>query len=216
MGRSSVEENTAEENAFTDYALERVLSCKAQTPLARGEKSGFVIDLVGRWSFGDLPAHRMTILLFLLLAVKDRATEIRFEPSRFPESGDDGVGFRVSYEVDGLFYDLMPPPFHLKPALCREIETLARFDSLRLRAAHLLRRLASKLDGGDPAPRRGHFTLGVEDTKLDVDVLAYASDRGERYVLKLGPISAALSETVQAEMKRIMEVRRVKPVEHSP
>ena len=79
----------------------------------RREKDVYVIDLLTTQCRG-LPAHRMMLLLFLQLAVKDRATELRFEQSRFfngeKEPGAAEVGFSLSYRVDGQLYDLVPPP----------------------------------------------------------------------------------------------------------
>lgn len=62
------------------------------------------------------PMVKLLTLVFLL-AVKDRATEVRFEP------GADQ--YRLRYRCDGVFYDMMPPPLHLHRAISDTLKALA-------------------------------------------------------------------------------------------
>jgi hypothetical protein len=63
----------------------------------------------------QLPVRRL-VSLVLLLAVKDRATEVRFEPSVA-----DGE-WKLRYEIDGRWYDMAPVP--LDVPISREIRRL--------------------------------------------------------------------------------------------
>ena len=45
------------------------------------------------------------VALVLLLAVKDRAAEVRFEPK--------GEEYCLRYLVEGNYYEMVPPPRHL-------------------------------------------------------------------------------------------------------
>jgi hypothetical protein len=199
----------------SQHCSELMFTPKAWRPLASRKGSRYVIDLVGMGSFHGLPAHRLTLLAVLQLAVKDRATELRFEPWRFvkDECGEDdeGVGHRLFYEVDGTLLELERAPCGLMSYCSREIETIARLGRLRSRVAHTLRRIASKIDGRETGPRWGSFALSVDDGNIDVEVLAYSSELGERYFLGFSPISTAISHKVCAAMRRLHGISDDRP-----
>ena len=51
------------------------------------------------------------INLVLLQAIKDKASDIHFEP--FEEE------FKMRYRIDGVLYEMVPPPMHLSmPIVC--------------------------------------------------------------------------------------------------
>ena len=52
---------------------------------------------------------RKLLNMVLLLAIKDKASDIHFEP--FEEE------YKMRYRVDGVLYELVPPPRHLAPAI---------------------------------------------------------------------------------------------------
>lgn len=187
-------------------AIKLMETPRAWPPLATREQSGYVIDLVSA-PYRELPAHRRLLLLLLQLSVKDRATELRIEPWLSAEGecdpGAEDRGIRLYYEAKGELLELVPPPPDFLPYLARELEVLSGLASLRLRAAHGLRRL----DGQAPGPRRGRFTLRVGDSETEVEVYAHSGDFGERYYLKFGPIAEDASEKAQAAMRRIFEAQ---------
>jgi|GEM_PF-5612211 len=163
-----------------------------------------VLDLLPVNGLGDQPAHRLILLMVLQLAVKDGVTAVHFEPWDFhkdpgeheEDEGDDRVGVRMFYEVRGELFELVPPPRWFRPYIARDIETLASLNRMRGRIAQVLRYLANKIDGQQPELRRGHFTLKVGETLLEVEVRVYHSELGGRYFLHLPPISEAVSEEV--------------------
>ncbi|WP_406699520.1 hypothetical protein V5E97_11710 [Singulisphaera sp. Ch08] len=56
----------------------------------------------------DLPWHRVLILKIIMLTVKDRGSQILFEPCRSKDPGDESaIDLKITYEVDGKSYDLV-------------------------------------------------------------------------------------------------------------
>src|SRR5688500_16516993 len=83
-------------------------------------------ELVRLESRPDWPVHKL-IHLVLLIALKDRATEVVFEPR--PDE------IRLAYRVDGTLHDMVPPPAFLADALTQVFCELAGPDGkLALRA----------------------------------------------------------------------------------
>jgi type II secretory ATPase GspE/PulE/Tfp pilus assembly ATPase PilB-like protein len=67
--------------------------------------------------------------MVLLLALKDRAAEITFEPQQSE--------YRLSYTVDGKVYDMVSPPLHLTAAISQVFKVLAELDTCNQRAAQV-------------------------------------------------------------------------------
>jgi type IV pilus assembly protein PilB len=58
--------------------------------------------------------------LVLLQAIKDRASDIHFEP--FENE------FKMRYRIDGVLYEMVPPPKHLGPAITSRVKVMANLD----------------------------------------------------------------------------------------
>src|SRR5690606_40761033 len=58
--------------------------------------------------------------LVLLQAIKDKASDIHFEP--FEDE------FKMRYRIDGVLYEMIPPPKHLGPAITSRIKVMANLD----------------------------------------------------------------------------------------
>ena len=71
----------------------------------RGES----IDLDTIKDAADSNPVRKLINLVLLQAIKDKASDIHFEP--FEDE------FKMRYRIDGVLYEMMPPPSHIAPAI---------------------------------------------------------------------------------------------------
>ncbi len=63
---------------------------------------------------------RKLLNMVLLLAIKDKASDIHFEP--FEDE------YKMRYRVDGILYELVPPPRHLAPAIASRIKVMANLD----------------------------------------------------------------------------------------
>jgi hypothetical protein len=197
-----------DEDLAADRDFELMARPRHWPPLARRAGTLWAIDLVRIDSFRDTPPHRRVLLLLLLLALKDRATELHFEPWRSEEAGSVEIGLKIFYEVDGRLYELVPPPAFLASPLFRDLKDVAGLNSPRRRAADLLRRLAGWIDGQAPPPRLGRFGLNHSSGNSDVEVIVYDSELGERYFLKLPSTPETVSEAAGEEMRRLFATLR--------
>ncbi len=98
--------------------------------------------------------------LILLQAVKDRASDIHFEP--FEKE------FKVRYRVDGALYEMVPPPRHLSLALSSRIKVLANLDIAE-------RRL----------PQDGRIMLNLGKKIVDLRVSTLPTVFGESIVMRV-------------------------------
>ena len=79
----------------------------------------------------DIPPHRRILIWVLQLALKDRATEVHFEPWLIQCEGEteSRPGMRMFYKVNDQLEELVPPPDMLAAALSRDIEAVAGFQA---------------------------------------------------------------------------------------
>src|SRR4029079_10749644 len=63
---------------------------------------------------------RKLLNMVMLLAIKDRASDIHFEP--FEEE------YKLRYRCDGVMYEMIPPPRHLANAIATRIKVMANLD----------------------------------------------------------------------------------------
>ncbi len=107
----------------------------------------------------DAPVVRFVNLL-LMEAVRDRASDIHFEPEEKTVS--------VRFRVDGLLKDVTPPPRHLYPAIVTRIKILSEMDIAE-------RRL----------PLDGRFKFNVSGRMIDIRVSSLPEVFGEKIVLRV-------------------------------
>jgi hypothetical protein len=179
-------------------------------PLAHRFGDRNIIDPT-RIRFLELPPHRKVLLLMLLLAVKDFATEIRLEPWRYEgEDGSEGRApeLRIFYEVDGQFHELVPAPGFVAPLIARDLAILAGFEAPVDRAPGLRRRLADWIDPPDPPVNPGRIRWRHGDFEADIEMVIYPSNWGDRLFLRLPEIPVVASDRAQALLRQIMESRR--------
>jgi type IV pilus assembly protein PilB len=130
---------------------------KFQSLAARG---GASIDLDAiEEAAGDNKVIKL-LNLVLLQAIKDRASDIHFEP--FENE------FKMRYRIDGVLYEMVPPPKHLGPAITSRIKVMANMDIAE-------RRL----------PQDGRIELVVGGRPIDLRVSVLPTMHGESVVMRV-------------------------------
>jgi type IV pilus assembly protein PilB len=100
------------------------------------------------------------INLVLLQAIKDRASDIHFEP--FENE------FKMRYRIDGVLYEMVPPPKQLGPAITSRVKVMAHLDIAE-------RRL----------PQDGRIELTVGGRPVDLRIAVLPTIYGESVVMRV-------------------------------
>jgi type IV pilus assembly protein PilB len=122
----------------------------------RGES----IDLDSIKEAADSNPVRKLINLVLLQAIKDKASDIHFEP--FEDE------FKMRYRIDGVLYEMMPPPSHIAPAISSRIKVMANLDIAERRI-----------------PQDGRIELNVNNQPIDLRVSVLPTMFGESVVMRV-------------------------------
>jgi type IV pilus assembly protein PilB len=122
----------------------------------RGES----IDLESIKAAADSNPVRKLINLVLLQAIKDKASDIHFEP--FEDE------FKMRYRIDGVLYEMMPPPAHIAPAISSRIKVMANLDIAERRV-----------------PQDGRIELVVNNQPIDLRVSVLPTMFGESVVMRV-------------------------------
>ena len=118
------------------------------------------IDLEAIEEMAEAAPVRKLLNMVLLLAIKDKASDIHFEP--FEEE------YKMRYRVDGILYELVPPPRHLAPAIASRIKVMSNLDIAE-------RRL----------PQDGKIQLALGGNTVDIRVSTLPTMFGESVVLRI-------------------------------
>jgi type IV pilus assembly protein PilB len=116
------------------------------------------IDLGGE-SVETQPIRKL-LNMVLLLAIKDQASDIHFEP--FEDE------FKIRVKADGVLYEMVPPPRHLANAIITRIKVMANLDIAE-------RRL----------PQDGRIELNVGGNSVDLRVSVLPTMFGEAVVMRI-------------------------------
>jgi len=98
--------------------------------------------------------------LVLLQAIKDRASDIHLEPFEHE--------FKIRYRIDGVLYEMVPPPKHLGAAITSRVKVMADLDIAE-------RRL----------PQDGRIELTVGGSPVDLRVAVLPTIYGESVVMRV-------------------------------
>jgi type IV pilus assembly protein PilB len=98
--------------------------------------------------------------LVLLQAIRDQASDVHFEP--FENE------YKMRYRIDGVLYEMIPPPKHIAAALSSRIKVMANLDIAE-------RRL----------PQDGRISLTVQGNPVDLRVSVLPTMFGESVVLRI-------------------------------
>ncbi len=108
----------------------------------------------------DAAPIRKLLNMILLLAIKDQASDIHFEP--FEDE------FKVRVKADGVLYEMVPPPRHLANAIITRIKVMSDLDIAE-------RRL----------PQDGRIELNVGGNPVDLRVSVLPTVNGESVVMRV-------------------------------
>ena len=108
----------------------------------------------------DSAPVRKLLNMVLLLAIKDHASDLHFEP--FEDE------FRIRIKADGVLYEMVPPPRHLAFAITTRIKIMANLDIAE-------RRL----------PQDGRIRLRVQGKEIDLRVSTVPTMHGESVVMRI-------------------------------
>lgn len=117
-------------------------------------------DLTSVEALADSAPVRKLLNMVLLLAIKDHASDLHFEP--FENE------FKIRIKADGVLYEMVPPPRHLAFAITTRIKVMANLDIAE-------RRL----------PQDGRIELTVGGHPVDLRVAVLPTMFGESVVMRV-------------------------------
>jgi type IV pilus assembly protein PilB len=123
------------------------------------EKEG-PIDLTSVEALADSAPVRKLLNMVLLMAIKDHASDLHFEP--FEDE------FRIRIKADGVLYEMVPPPRHLAFAITTRIKVMANLDIAERRM-----------------PQDGRIELTVGGHPVDLRVSVLPTMFGESVVMRV-------------------------------
>ena len=152
-----IKKHYAKTESVTDVVSNLKLDDKLKVLEGRGDQS---IDLETLKDMADDTGVVKLINLVLLQAIKDRASDIHLEP--FENE------FKMRYRIDGVLYEMVPPPKQLGPAITSRIKVMANLNISE-------RRL----------PQDGRINYKLGKREIDLRVSTLPTQFGESVVLRV-------------------------------
>jgi type IV pilus assembly protein PilB len=157
----------------------------AELAAAAAKVAGNSVDLTSVEALADSAPVRKLLNMVLLLAIKDHASDLHFEP--FEDE------FRIRIKADGVLYEMVPPPRHLAFAITTRIKVMANLDIAERRM-----------------PQDGRIELTVGGHPVDLRVSVLPTMFGESVVMRVLDRSVVSLDLKNVGMnKETMEVFRV-------
>jgi type IV pilus assembly protein PilB len=126
----------------------------------KSRRSETSIDLDELMELADSAPVRKLINMVFLMAIRDRASDIHFEP--FEDE------YKMRYKCDGVLMEMVPPPRHLAMAISSRIKVMANLDIAE-------RRL----------PQDGRIELALGGNPVDMRVSVLPTMFGESIVIRV-------------------------------
>jgi len=133
---------------------------QGDTFLAEFDGRNQSIDLDELKELSESNPVKKLLNLVLLQAIRDKASDIHFEP--FEDE------YKMRYRIDGVLYEMVPPPKYIAAALSSRIKVMADLDIAE-------RRL----------PQDGRISLSVQGNPIDLRVSVLPTMFGESVVLRV-------------------------------
>lgn len=145
----------------TGESINQLLDEMGNNPdLAKFEGRGESIDLEDLRELVDSNPVKQLLNFVLLKAIRDHSSDVHFEP--FENE------YKLRYRIDGVLYDMIPPPRFLAMAIASRIKVMANLDIAE-------RRL----------PQDGRISLNVAGNNVDLRVAVLPTMFGESVVLRI-------------------------------
>ncbi len=128
--------------------------------LSKLEGRGESIDLDELKEAAESNAVKKLVNLVLLQAIRDKASDIHFEP--FEDE------FKMRYRIDGVLFEMVPPPKFVALAIASRVKVMANLDIAERRM-----------------PQDGRIELMVERRPVDLRVSVLPTMFGESCVLRI-------------------------------
>ena len=166
---AKITDSDALENALTKYYEsqeekegidELIGEIQGDKFLAEFEGRDQSIDLDELKELSESNPVKKLLNLVLLQAIRDKASDVHFEP--FENE------YKMRYRIDGILYEMIPPPKHIAAALSSRIKVMANLDIAE-------RRL----------PQDGRISLTVQGNPVDLRVSVLPTMFGESVVLRV-------------------------------
>jgi len=168
--RGAVSTPEAVDRAFAKYYAENpetvegiISEIAKEIPVSEARTGATVTETIDFDSIAEMaesrPVKRL-LNLVLLQAIKDRASDIHFEP--FEDE------YKIRYRIDGVLYEMVPPPRHLSMAISSRIKVMANLDIAE-------RRL----------PQDGRIELNIAGNPVDLRISVLPTMFGESVVMRI-------------------------------
>lgn len=165
---AKITDSDALENALAKYYKEQqdeninelIGEIQADGFLAEFEGRNASIDLDELKELSESNPVKKLLNLVLMQAIRDKSSDIHFEP--FENE------YKMRYRIDGVLYEMVPPPKHIAAALSSRIKVMASLDIAE-------RRL----------PQDGRISLTVQGKPVDLRVSVLPTMFGESVVLRV-------------------------------
>ena len=128
--------------------------------LAGLQNRGDSIDLDSIKDAAESNPVKRLVNAMLLEAIHNRASDIHFEPFESE--------FKMRYRIDGLLYEMLPPPKHISVAIASRIKVMANLDIAERRK-----------------PQDGRIELIVNNSPVDLRVNVLPTMFGESVVMRV-------------------------------
>jgi type IV pilus assembly protein PilB len=150
----------AEEKKEDENITELIDEIQSDAFLAEFEGRNQSIDLDELKELSESNPVKKLLNLVLLQAIRDKASDIHFEP--FENE------YKMRYRIDGVLYEMIPPPKYIAAALSSRIKVMANLDIAERRM-----------------PQDGRISLTVQGNPVDLRVSVLPTMFGESVVLRV-------------------------------
>ncbi len=143
-----------------DTINELISEIGEDSDLAKFKDRGESIDLDDLKEMAQSNPVKKLVNLVLLQAIRDSASDVHFEP--FEDE------FKMRYRIDGILFEMVPPPKYVAMAIASRIKVMANLDIAERRV-----------------PQDGRIELIVEGRPVDLRVSVLPTMFGESVVLRV-------------------------------